>query len=255
MGYGAFQQGGEAKGRGKRQGLREGVPWKNGDSRAEAGQGNRSDQLDPVHYGLHIFKCGHIGYSGGAYHVQRLGKPVAYPFRLVGIGACGHVFAPQLTVAAQYVKAPWGVVAPGGGVDLKGLAAAYKLPEYFIEYLRCQGVTHGALGIRAVLGAEVVVAHYGKIRYPDAFEVFFNIGKVGLLPAPALEIFGIVGVHAVYYVYRAYDEVDMAQMSLFDTVKDDDVLEELKSIDVGNLTPIDALNTIYRLQNKLKNRW
>ena len=52
-----------------------------------------------------------------------------------------------------------------------------------------------------------------------------------------------------------YDEVDMAQMSLFDTVKDDDVLEELKSIDVGNLTPVDALNTIYRLQNKLKNRW
>ena len=47
----------------------------------------------------------------------------------------------------------------------------------------------------------------------------------------------------------------MAQMSLFDTVKDDDVLEELKSIDVGNLPPVDALNTIYRLQNKLKNRW
>lgn len=54
---------------------------------------------------------------------------------------------------------------------------------------------------------------------------------------------------------KKYDEVDIAQFSLFDTVKDDDVLEELKDIDVGNLTPIDALNTIYRLQNKLKNRW
>ena len=53
---------------------------------------------------------------------------------------------------------------------------------------------------------------------------------------------------------RKYDEVDLAQFSLFDTVQDDDVLEELKNIDVGNLTPIDALNTIYRLQNKLKNR-
>ena len=52
-----------------------------------------------------------------------------------------------------------------------------------------------------------------------------------------------------------YDEVDLAQMSLFDTVKDDDVLTELKEIDVSNLTPMDALNTIYRLQNKLKNRW
>lgn len=54
---------------------------------------------------------------------------------------------------------------------------------------------------------------------------------------------------------KKYDEVDLAQFSLFDTVKDDDVVEELKNLDVSNLTPIDALNTIYRLQNKLKNRW
>ena len=54
---------------------------------------------------------------------------------------------------------------------------------------------------------------------------------------------------------KKYDEVDLAQMSLFDTVKDDDVLEELKCLDVSNLTPIDALNTLYQLQNKLKNRW
>ncbi len=54
---------------------------------------------------------------------------------------------------------------------------------------------------------------------------------------------------------KKYDEVDLAQMTLFDTVKDDDVLEELKNLDVSNLTPIDALNTLYQLQNKLKNRW
>ena len=53
----------------------------------------------------------------------------------------------------------------------------------------------------------------------------------------------------------AYDEVDLAQMSLFDTVKDEDVLKELKEVDVSNLTPLDALNTLYRLQNKLNNRW
>ena len=52
-----------------------------------------------------------------------------------------------------------------------------------------------------------------------------------------------------------YDEVDMEQISLFDTVKDDDVLEELKSIQVDELRPVDALNILYRLQNKLKNRW
>ena len=54
---------------------------------------------------------------------------------------------------------------------------------------------------------------------------------------------------------KHYDEVDLAQMSLFDTVQDNDVLEELKNLDVSNLTPIDALNTLYQLQNKLKNRW
>ena len=53
----------------------------------------------------------------------------------------------------------------------------------------------------------------------------------------------------------ALDEVDLAQMSLFDTVKDEDVIKELQEIDVSNMTPLDALNTLYRLQNKLKNRW
>lgn len=54
---------------------------------------------------------------------------------------------------------------------------------------------------------------------------------------------------------KKYDEVDLEQISLFDTVSDEDVLKELKEIDVTNLTPLDALNALYRLQNKLKNRW
>lgn len=33
-------------------------------------------------------------------------------------------------------------------------------------------------------------------------------------------------------------------MSLFDTVTDEDVLNELKELDVSTLTPLDALNTI-----------
>ncbi len=51
------------------------------------------------------------------------------------------------------------------------------------------------------------------------------------------------------------DEVDLAQMSLFDTVKNDDIIQELSELDLGNLTPIDALNKLYQLQNKVKNRW
>ena len=51
------------------------------------------------------------------------------------------------------------------------------------------------------------------------------------------------------------DEVDMLQMSLFDTVKDDDIIRELGDLELARMTPIDALNTLYRLQNRLKNRW
>ena len=51
------------------------------------------------------------------------------------------------------------------------------------------------------------------------------------------------------------DEVDLQQMSLFDTVKDDDIIRELGELQLGNMTPIDALNMLYRLQTKLKNRW
>lgn len=51
------------------------------------------------------------------------------------------------------------------------------------------------------------------------------------------------------------DEVDMLQMSLFDTVKDDDIIRELGELELARMTPIDALNTLYRLQNRLKNRW
>ena len=51
------------------------------------------------------------------------------------------------------------------------------------------------------------------------------------------------------------DEVDLSQMSLFDTVKDEDIIEELKSLDISAMTPLDALNTLYRLQNKLNNRF
>ena len=54
---------------------------------------------------------------------------------------------------------------------------------------------------------------------------------------------------------KKYDQVDLTQMSLFDTVKDEDILKELDELDISNLTPLDALNTLYRLQNMRKNRW
>ncbi|MGN0385749.1 MAG: DNA mismatch repair protein MutS [Lachnospiraceae bacterium] len=51
------------------------------------------------------------------------------------------------------------------------------------------------------------------------------------------------------------DEIEMGQISLFDTVKDEDIIKEIRELDISAMTPIDALNTLYRIQNKLNNRW
>ncbi|MCR5743619.1 MAG: DNA mismatch repair protein MutS [Lachnospiraceae bacterium] len=50
------------------------------------------------------------------------------------------------------------------------------------------------------------------------------------------------------------DEVDANQLTLFDTVREEDILEELEKLNIGQMTPMDALNTLYNWQNKLKNR-
>lgn len=51
------------------------------------------------------------------------------------------------------------------------------------------------------------------------------------------------------------DEVDLNQMTLFDTVKNDDIIHELEEISINEITPMEALNILSRLQSKLKNRW
>ena len=51
------------------------------------------------------------------------------------------------------------------------------------------------------------------------------------------------------------DEVDLGQMTLFDTVSDQDILDEIREMDIKNMTPMDALNRLYEIQSKVKNRW
>ena len=50
------------------------------------------------------------------------------------------------------------------------------------------------------------------------------------------------------------DELELSQLTLFDTVREDDMIRELMEMDLGRMTPIDALNTLYRMQAVLKNR-
>ncbi len=55
--------------------------------------------------------------------------------------------------------------------------------------------------------------------------------------------------------YKKVDDLEVKQMSLFDTVNNDDIIEDIKTLDISNMTPIDALNTLYKLQGRVKNRW
>jgi len=51
------------------------------------------------------------------------------------------------------------------------------------------------------------------------------------------------------------DELELGQLTLFDTVDEEGFARELQEMDLGKLTPIDALNTLYRWQAALNNRW
>ncbi|MCI8836559.1 MAG: DNA mismatch repair protein MutS [Hungatella sp.] len=51
------------------------------------------------------------------------------------------------------------------------------------------------------------------------------------------------------------DEVDLNQMTLFDTVKSEDIIKEIEEIQINEITPVEALNILSRMQGKLKNRW
>ena len=53
---------------------------------------------------------------------------------------------------------------------------------------------------------------------------------------------------------KKYEEVDPGQLTLLDMTSDSDIIKELEELDVSNMTPIDGLNTLYRLQCKCKNR-
>ena len=64
-----------------------------------------------------------------------------------------------------------------------------------------------------------------------------------------------VGTDANKHEPVSYDEADLGQMSFFDTTSDEDILKELSELEITTLTPLDALNTLYHLQSKLKNRY
>lgn len=51
------------------------------------------------------------------------------------------------------------------------------------------------------------------------------------------------------------DEVELNQMSFLDTNSDEDILEDIKKIDISNMTPVQALIELEKLQSRIVNRW
>ncbi len=54
---------------------------------------------------------------------------------------------------------------------------------------------------------------------------------------------------------KKYNDADVTQISFFDTVKDEDILEEIKTLDLDRMTPMEALMTLNRLKSLINNRW
>ena len=51
------------------------------------------------------------------------------------------------------------------------------------------------------------------------------------------------------------DDAEAHQMTLFDTINGDEIIKEIEELNLGEMTPIEGLNYLYKLQNQLKNRW
>ena len=51
------------------------------------------------------------------------------------------------------------------------------------------------------------------------------------------------------------DELELKQMSMFDTVSEQEIIKEILELELNRMSPIDALNTLDKLQARLRNRW
>lgn len=51
------------------------------------------------------------------------------------------------------------------------------------------------------------------------------------------------------------DDLEAHQMTLFAAINENDIISEIEELNLGEMTPIDGLNYLYKLQNQLKNRW
>ena len=63
-----------------------------------------------------------------------------------------------------------------------------------------------------------------------------------------------VGNGDTYYIKHGSDNFSMIDCNL-EEENADDIIEEIRGLDISGLTPLEALNILSNLQNKIKNRW
>lgn len=54
---------------------------------------------------------------------------------------------------------------------------------------------------------------------------------------------------------KKVDELELSQITLFDTQSDEDIIKELSEVDIVHMTPVEALITLQKLQSKVNNRY
>ncbi len=58
-----------------------------------------------------------------------------------------------------------------------------------------------------------------------------------------------------FKIPRKITKDEFVQMSIFDTVSNDDIINDIKNMELSKMTPIEALNELFAVQDKIKNRW
>lgn len=128
--------------------------------------------------------------------------------------------------------------------------------SYGIQVAKLAGVPNSVLK-RA---SEIVVELTGNdlalrtknLSHPDA-------------PVPAEDMMEQFSIDSFIEANEAAEEVvitgrkkkkssDSSQLSLFSTSENEDIIAELRDLNVARLTPIDAINKLYQLQKKIKDR-
>ncbi|MCI8763529.1 MAG: DNA mismatch repair protein MutS [Lachnospiraceae bacterium] len=106
--------------------------------------------------------------------------------------------------------------------------------SYGIQVAKLAGVPDSVIQ-RAKELVEELIASDLTSRTREIAEISANISSRKAVPRP--------------------DDVELSQLTIFDTVREDDIIRELRELELGRMTPIDALNVLYRFQTKLNNRW